>query len=120
MSEKQDNVNRFAACSRCANNGCKFCPECDGYLYWKFAVNDPVVLNKKDDDKREYQSKYFQEHKAEIREKRCPYFKIYYHEVLKKNPEAVELRRARSLKYYYDHKDEITEKRNAKKNGIMK
>lgn len=52
MSEKQENVNRFAACSRCANNGCKFCPECDGYLYWKFAVNDPVVLNKKDDDKR--------------------------------------------------------------------
>lgn len=61
---------------------------------------------------REYQRKYYREHKAVLRERRRKYFLKYYHETLKKNPEAVNRRRKRALKYYYDHKDAIVAKRN--------
>jgi hypothetical protein len=119
MEEKKDKVNKFAACSRCANNGCKFCPRCDGYSYWKLLIDEPVVLNDKARKNREYQRNYFQQHKKELTESRRAYFRNYYHNVIKKSKDAKERRRARSLKYYYDHHDEIRAKRNAKKKADL-
>lgn len=112
-------VNKFAACSRCANNGCKFCPKCDGYSYWKLLIECPVTFNEKAKKQKEYQREYYKKNKAEIQKKRRAYFAKYYHEVIKNKPDAVTLKRARSLKYYYDHHDEIRAKRNAKKKSDL-
>ena len=112
---EENNVNKYAACSRCANNGCRYRPKCDGFSYWKMRLESPVIFNVKEQKAREYRKKYYQEHKAELREKRRKYFLKYYHEVLKKNPDEVTRRRLRGLKYYYDHHEEIRAKRNAKK-----
>lgn len=119
MKENKDKVNKYAACSRCANNGCKFCPKCDGYSYWKLLIECPVTFNEKAKKQKEYQREYYQKNKAEIQKKRRAYFAKYYHEVIKNKPDAVTLKRARSLKYYYDHHDEIRAKRNAKKKADL-
>lgn len=115
----EKNVNKFAACSRCANNGCKFCQKCDGYSYWKLLVECPVTFNEKAKRQKEYQREYYQKNKAKITKKRSAYFLKYYHEVLKKNPDAVTRKRAQGLKYYYAHHDEIRAKRNAKKKADL-
>ena len=117
--EINNKVNKFAACKRCANNGCKFCQKCDGYSYWKLLVECPVTFNEKAKKQKEYQREYYQKNKAEIRKKRRAYFAKYYHEVIKNKPYAVTLKRARALKYYYDHHDEIRAKRNAKKKADL-
>ena len=120
MEEKKDKVNKFAACSRCANNGCKFCSRCDGYSYWKLLISEEVVLNDKARKNREYQKEYFQQHKKEITEKRRTYFRKYYQNVMKNSKDAMERHRAQSLKYYYDHHDEIIVKRNERKKKNLK
>lgn len=119
MKDNKDKVNKYAACSRCANNGCKFCTKCDGYFYWKLLPADPVVFNDEKKKKREYAKQYFQEHKAEINEKRRSYLLNYYHEVIKNNPDEMAKRRARGNKYYWEHHDEIRAKRNAKKKADL-
>lgn len=115
MKENKNTVNKYAACSRCANNGCKFCPRCDGYSNFRIRFDSPVVFNDKAKKQREYQREYYQKNKKKIQEKRRAYFLKYYHEVLKKKPDEVTKKRLRGLKYYYDHHDEIRAKRNAKK-----
>ena len=89
MKENKNTVNKFASCARCANNGCKFCPKCDGYFYWKLLIGSPVTFNDKAKKQKEYQREYYQKNKKKIQEKRRPYFLKYYHEVLKKKPDEV-------------------------------
>ena len=115
MKENQDKINKFTVCSRCANNGCKFCPKCDGVSSFKLRLESTITFNERKKEVLEYQRKYYQEHKAELRERRRKYFLDYYHKTLKKNPDAVERRRLHGLKYYYAHHEEIRAKRNAKK-----
>ena len=79
MDENNDSVNKFAACSRCANNGCKFCQKCDGYSYWKLLVECPVTFNEKAKRQKEYQREYYQKNKAKITKKRSEAFLKYYH-----------------------------------------
>lgn len=119
MNENENKVNKYAACRRCANNGCRYCPRCDGYSYWKLLPADPVVFNQREKERKEYAKRYYQEHKKELNERRRKYFLKYYHEVLKNNPDEVAKKRARGLKYYYDHHDEIRAKRNAKKKADL-
>lgn len=114
MKENKNTVNKYAVCSRCANNGCKFCPRCDGYSNFRIRFDSPVVFNDKAKKQKEYQREYYQKNKKKIQEKRRAYFLRYYHEVLKKKPDEVTKKRLRGLKYYYDHHDEIRAKRNAK------
>lgn len=115
MKENKNTVNKHAGCSRCANNGGKFCDKCNGINHWKMLLAAPVEFDESRKRQKEYQREYYQKNKKKIQEKRRAYFLKYYHEVLKKDPDATVRRRARSLKYYYAHHDEIRAKRNAKK-----
>ena len=118
-SEIKDKVNRYAACSRCANNGGKFCDNCNGINHWKMLLAAPVEFDESRKRQKEYQREYYQNNKKKIQEKRRAYFLKYYHEVLKKKPDEVTKKRLLGLKYYYDHHDEIRAKRNAKKKSRL-
>ena len=77
------------------------------------------MFNDEKKKKREYAKQYFQEHKAEINEKRRSYMLNYYHEVIKNKPDEMAKRRARGNKYYWEHHDEIRAKRNEKKKADL-
>lgn len=119
MENNKYKVNKHAGCSRCANNGGKFCDKCNGINHWKMLLAAPVEFDDSRKKQKEYQREYYQKNKKKIQEKRRAYFLRYYHEVLKKKPDEVTKKRLRGLKYYYDHHDEIRAKRNAKKRADL-